>query len=340
MTTTFLKTGTAVTLFSVMAVSAFAQSTTTSQTQPVETATATESQWFTVDRVPGDAAVGDFVVGPGRSEIQLQPGQTYVQEISVTNRISEDRVFTLEIEDVKGTADGSNAVQLTGDEVGPYSMRDFISFPENTFTLSLGERARIPVTVSVPANAAPGGYYGSVLVSTVRSAEATDSMSPRSPIIARVGSLFFVTVGGDIVREGETLGINTVGDATLYQTGPIELAILFENTGSVHTNPYGEISISNMFGEEVGFMELEPWFVLPKSLRSREVSWNREFLLGRYTVTARINRGYDNVIDEVSTSFWVVPYPYIVCGFLLGFLLIFCIRFITKNFEFKRRIKK
>ena len=78
----------------------------------------------------------------------------------------------------------------TGDEIGPYSIRDFISFPETTFTLSLGERARIPVTISVPENAAPGGYYGSVLVSTVRSAEATESTAPRSPIIARVGSLF------------------------------------------------------------------------------------------------------------------------------------------------------
>ena len=277
MTTTLLRSGTAITLFLAMAVSVFAQDTATSSVSATEEAGVTESQWFTVDRVPGDAAVGDFVVGPGRSEIQLQPGQTYVQEISVTNRISEDRVFTLEVEDVQGTADGSNAVELTGDEIGPYSIRDFISFPETTFTLSLGERARIPVTISVPENAAPGGYYGSVLVSTVRSAEATESTAPRSPIIARVGSLFFITVGGEVVREGKTLSVDTVGDTSLYQAGPIELAVLFENTGSVHTNPYGEISITNMFGEEVGFVELEPWFVLPKSLRSREVSWNRVF---------------------------------------------------------------
>ena len=142
------------------------------------------------------------------------------------------------------------------------------------------------------------------------------------------------------MREGKTLSIDTVGDTSLYQAGPIELAVLFENTGSVHTNPYGEISITNMFGEEVGFVELEPWFVLPKSLRSREVSWNREFLLGRYMVTARINRGYDDVVDEVTTSFWVVPYSYIAGGFLFLFLLVFCIRFIAKNFEFKRKTKE
>jgi hypothetical protein len=315
-----------------MAVSVSAETSTS------ERATTTESEgWFTVERISGDPQVGDFVVGPGRSEIQLEPGQTYVQEISVTNRISEDRVFRLEVEDVVGSSDGSSAVTLTGDERGPYSIRDLISFPNDTFTLSLGERARIPVTITVPSNAAPGGYYGSVLVTTLRSAETADESAPRAPVIARVGSLFFVTVDGEVLREGRTIDVTTVGDTSIYQEGPIDLAILYENTGSVHTNPYGALSITNMFGEEVGFVELEPWFVLPNALRSREVSWDREFLLGRYTVTARINRGYDDIVDEVSTTFWVLPYTYVAGAFLILFLIIFVVRFFIKNFEFKRK---
>ena len=92
-----------------------------------------------------------------------------------------------------------------------------------------------------------------------------------------------------------------------------------------------------MFGEEVGYVELEPWFVLPNSLRSREVSWDREFLLGRYEVTARISRGYDDIVDEVSATFWVVPYQVILGVFAVLFVIIFLFRFISKNFEFKRK---
>ena len=41
--------------------------------------------------------------------------------------------------------------------------------------LELGERARIPVTITVPADAEPGGHYGSVFISTIRKGEtATD----------------------------------------------------------------------------------------------------------------------------------------------------------------------
>lgn len=330
MTTWFSKSIIATSLVvTLVAIPVFAQETSTNET-PAES-------WYKVEKIGGDTLVGDFVVGPGRTELNLEPGQTFVQDITVTNRISDNREFRFEIEDIEGTSDASQAVELLGSEIGPNSVHDFISIPENSIMLELGERARIPVTVSIPADAEPGGYYGSVLVSTVQVNDSADSNTPRSPIIARVGSLFFITVGGDITREGETKGISVVGDGDFFQEGPVNFAILFENTGNVHTNPYGELSITNMFGEEVGFVELEPWFVLPKSLRSREVSWNREFLLGRYTVTARINRGYDDVIDEVKTTFWVLPWKIVGGAFVVIFVFIFLIRFIARNFEFKRK---
>jgi hypothetical protein len=60
-------------------------------------------------------------------------------------------------------------------------------------------------------------------------------------------------------------------------------------------------------------------------------------LFGRYTATAYINRGYDNIVDEVSVSFWVLPWKVIGGAFLIIFLTIFGIRTFLKRFEFKRR---
>tara|TARA_B100002051_G_C16733315_1_gene639617 strand:+ start:1747 stop:2763 length:1017 start_codon:yes stop_codon:yes gene_type:complete len=298
---------------------------------------AEEELWYTLEKIRGNIDVGDFVVGPGRTEIELAPGETIVQEISVTNRISSGRAFELVVEDITGSRDGSSAVSLMGDERGPYSIRDYISFPEDTFELDLGERARVPVTITVPPDAEPGGYYGSVLVSTVRVGEDDGSNVPRSPIIARVGSLFFLTVKGDTVTEGKTVSIDTINGQGWYDAGPIELGILYENNGSVHVNPYGELSVTNMFGEEVGYIEIEPWFVLPNSLRVREITWDREFLLGRYTVTAKINRGYEDVVDEVSVSFWVLPWKIVGGAFLVLFIIIFSIRAFFRTFEFRRK---
>jgi hypothetical protein len=300
-------------------------------------ATTTNEVWYKSEQIFGQIDVGDFVVGPGRKEIELRPGQTVIEEITVTNRISDGRTFQLEVEDVVGSKDASRSVELVEGGKGPYSVLDYISFPKDSFTLALGERARIPVTISIPPDAEPGGYYGSVLVSTIRTSGSTDDQAPRSPIIARVGSLFFVTVAGDVVRSGETKSVETITDTWWYEAGPVDLGILYENTGSIHLNPYGELSIKNMFGEEVGFIELEPWFVLPQSLRLREISWDREFLLGRYTVTAKINRGYDDVVDEVTTAFWVLPWKIVGGVFFVLFIIIFSIRAFFRTFEFKRK---
>ncbi len=320
----------------------FAQSDQTESSSSTEEQSANAATWYKSERISGDVEVGDFVVGPGRSEVELAPGESKTIEISVTNRISDDRLFEFVVEDITGTQDGSSLVAVQDGEVSPYSVVDYISFPQNSISLELGERARIPVTISVPADAEPGGYYGSIFVTTLRKGVAVTDAAPQptSPIIARIGSLIFLTVKGDVERSGQTLGVDIVDNGKLWlEEGPINLGITYENTGSVHLNPYGEISITNMLGEEVGFVELEPWFVLPKAIRNREVTWDREFLFGRYTIEVRVNRGYDNIVDTVSTSFWVLPWKIVGGTFAVLFIIIFGVVAFFRTFEFKRKEK-
>lgn len=297
--------------------------------------------WYKSERISGNIEVGDFVVGPGRSEVTAKPGETVTVDISVTNRISPGREFFLTVEDIEGTQDGSSMRALPAGQKSPIGLVDFISFPKDSLVLDLGERARIPVTVRVPENTSPGGYFGAVMVSTVREAGSGEDFAPRSPLIARVASLIFLTVEGDVVRNGETISIDTLNKfdnlGWWYESGPIELGILYENTGTVHLNPYAEVSIKNIIGEEVGYVQLEPWFVLPKALRIREFTWDREFLFGRYTVEARVNRGYDDQIDVVTTSFWVLPWKLVGSVFIGLFIIIFAVRLFFRSFEFKRK---
>lgn len=308
--------------------------TTTGETLEVDA----KESWFKVEELSGEVNQGDFVVGPGRVELELKPGQSAVYEISLANRISDGRQFVLEFEDIAGTGDAKRSVVFLGDERGPYTIKDYLSVPENTLKLDLGERARIPVTISIPEDAEPGGYYGGILISTVKDDGLDEGPgTARSPIVARVGTLFFITVPGETVKGGEMKEVSIIDKKLWYERGPIEMSVLFENTGSVHLNPYGEARIKNIFGEEVGFVELEPWFVLPKSLRSREFTWDRELLFGRYTAHVSVNRGYDDIVDEATVVFWVLPWKILLGTFLVLFTFIFAFRLFFKKFEFKRR---
>lgn len=304
-----------------------------------EAVTVEDRSWFKIEQLSGEVNQGDFVVGPGRAEIEVKPGQTITYEISVSNRISDDRTFNLVVEDMVGSPDGESAVTLLGDAVGPHTVRDFIKLPKNSFNLKLGERARIPVTISIPPDAEPGGYYGSVLVSTIRSTSEAGNggTSAQSPVIARIGTLFFITVPGEVKKDGRFTDFLLVNNQTWFEKGPIKMNLVFENNGSVHLNPYGEIRVKNFFGEEVGMTELEPWFVLPESVRSRPVDFDRELLLGRYVATAYVNRGYDDVVDEKTVVFWVMPWKIVAGTFLIIFAVIFAITAFFRRFELKRK---
>lgn len=320
--------------------------TSTESVQPIATMEAAESitptvSPYQIEGVPGgDSVLGDFVVGPGKADITIAPGETKTFQMTVTNRTGEPRMFNFTVEDATGSTDPSTSIVLLGDDRGPYSMKDYVKLPAMHFELGHNQRARIPVTISIPKDAEPGGRYGSVLVDTVAiKAESGDNMGtvPQSAIVARIGTLFFITIPGETLKEGKMTNFGTVPPKKFYQSSPINFGILHENTGSIHLAPYGEIRIHNMLGEEVGSVELEPWFVLPKSNRLREVTWNREFLFGRYTATANINRSYDDVIDSMSYSFWVLPWKLLLAGFGVVFIVLFLIRAFFRTFEFKRK---
>lgn len=296
---------------------------------------------YPTERVPGgDTVVGDFVVGPGKIDVSVNRGDQKAVEMTITNRTGERRRFNITVQDATGSRNPNESIVLLGQDRGPYSLKDYLKFPHASFELNHNERARVPVTISIPPNASPGGLYGSVLVDTVaidaRPGEVGGAV-PQSAIIARVGTLFFVTVPGDVARDGELVGFDSVPSQTFFTQGPIPLGILFENNGSVHLAPYGEIQVSNIFGEQVGFVELEPWFVFPDSLRLREVTFDRGFLFGRYTATIKLNRSYDNVIDEKLYTFYVLPVLPLFGIFVTLFLVLYVARFFFSRFEFRRK---
>lgn len=295
---------------------------------------------YRLDALPNETVFGDFVVGPGKFELELAPGQSQTILLTVANRMGEEKRFSIAFEDMTGSEQGETAVVLLGDERGPYTLRDYLSVPALEFDVPHAHRAQVPVTVHLPADAEPGGRYGSVVVSTIsRDADLNpaDGAVPSSAIISRIGTLFFITTPGTVAREGRLVSFSTVGNRALYSTGPISFSVVYENTGSVHLNPYGELRVHNMFGREVGFSALEPWFAMPQSLRTREVSWDRELLFGRYTVTLALNRGYDDVVDELQTSFWVVPWSLVAAIFGILFVVILVLRLIFSRFEVRRR---
>lgn len=294
---------------------------------------------YKIEDLSNVPVANDFVLGGGKIELWMDAGDESTKELMITNRLGRTMDFKIDIEDFKGSRNIEETIVLLGEEKGPYSLRDYLKPEITEFTLNHGQRMILPVKISIPQNAEPGGLYGSVLVTTNPPKTEMEVEKEKAKggvrLISRLSSLFFIRVKGEVKEEGMLKDFQL--EKKYYEKGPIPFQILFENNGNVHLTPYGLIEIRNLLGKKVGEIQLDPWFSLPDSLRLREAKWDREFLFGRYTALASINRGYQDIIDQKSIEFWVLPWKIILAGLVVLVLVIWLFYWIATHFEIRRK---
>lgn len=286
---------------------------------------------------------GDIILGPGKAEFRVDPGESRSQELMITNRAGGDRAFKVEVVDFKGSTEPGEVIDFSPEEKTPYSLKDYLHLEMEEFVLSHGERIRLEVSLEIPEDVEPGGLYGAVMVSASETDSGTAGAEEgkakgQMRIISRLASLFFVRVKGEALEQGRLLEFKAL--KSFYEKGPVHFSILFGNEGNVHLSPYGFIEIKNIFGKTVKKIKVDPWFVMPDSLRTREIEWSGERLLfGRYTAKLSLNRGYKNMVDYGNFSFWVIPWK-IVGGVVLVLILIsWFIVWIGGRFEIRKKEK-
>ncbi len=281
---------------------------------------------------------GDIVLGPGKTELWMDKGDSYTKELLISNRTGHKKIFRVKVEDFRGSRDPGETIQFLGDEKSPYSLKDYVHPEITEIILSHGQRLRLPVEISIPENAEPGGLYGAVLISASNieeEMEEVENAAGKMKIITQLASLFFVRVKGDVLENGFMKDFRSLSN--FYEKAPVSFSILYENNGSVHMSPYGVVEIKNMLGKKIDELQVDPWFVMPDSVRAREVKWDKGGLFGRYTAIISINRGYQDIIDTKSYTFWVVPWKIILIGFIAFVLIMWFFIWIISHFEIRKK---
>ncbi len=172
------------------------------------------------------------------------------------------------------------------------------------------QSADVPVTIMLPKNAAPGGHFAAVLIGTRPPEGVTGSVVKTAQIVT---SLFFLRVAGDVQEKGT---IREFSVAHLFREKPeAEFSLRFENSGNVHLQPQGGITVYNMWGKERGFIPINQRShfgnVLPGSIRKFDFSWRGEASIsdiGRYAAEATLTFGEEGRQNTTSrVYFWVIP---------------------------------
>jgi hypothetical protein len=288
----------------------------------------------------GNAAGQALEIAPPVVELKVNPGQTVTAQISLRGVSKDKLLVTSQINDfVAAGEDGTPKILLDSNtEPDPYSLKKWIA-PLQQLTLEPHQIKNLPVTIKVPANAAPGGYYG-VVRFTATAPELKDTGVSLS---ASLGSLLFVRVNGE-VKEGLKIDEFSTGQngrsGWLFETGPVDFTQRIKNTGNVHEEPAGQITITDMFGKKVATVNinLPPRNILPQSTRKFQESLDKAvigdmWLFGRYQADLRVTYGDSKQVIVASLTFWVIPYKLIILVLVALIGGFFILRFFIRRYN-------
>lgn len=278
-------------------------------------------------------------IAPPVLTLSGDPGQTIKSEVSLRDVSTSSLLVTGEVNDfTAGGEDGTPKLLLDEGETSPYSMKDWFA-PLSRLTLKPREIKKLPITIRIPADAAPGGYY-SVVRFTATPPELDGTGVSLS---ASLGALVLMRVNGQ-AKEGievssfEVTKNNKVN--TLFESTPLTFVTRLKNTGTVHEQPTGSATITDMFGKTVAAVNvnLPPRNILPQSTRKFESNLDKSVigdkkLFGRYTATLKMTYGSNKQTITSQTTFWVIPYRVIGIAIAAMIIAFFVLRFMIRRYN-------
>jgi hypothetical protein len=281
-------------------------------------------------------------ISPPVVTLTADPGQTIKASINLRPAINSKLIVSSQINDfVAAGEDGTPKILTDSDEPYPYSLKTWVNqIPE--MTLNPKEIKTLDVTIKVPADAAPGGYYG-VVRFTARPPELEGTGVALS---ASLGSLLFVRVKGQAKESLDiaSFSVNKNGKTgSLFESTPIQFSERLKNTGNVFLQPAGQIVVTDMFGKKIGAVNinLPPRNVLPASTRRFDQPFDsstlgNKRLFGRYKAVLKVTYGDNKQVTTSVITFWVLPYRLIAVVIVLLVVIFFVLRHSLQRY--KRRI--
>ncbi len=278
------------------------------------------------------AATG-LTIQPVKFSYVIEQGQSVDSIITLSNASDADVFVEAKVEDFIPLA-GSDGVQFISRAEGVTSVRDWVTLPESSFELKQGQTKLIKYKIVAPPDAEPGSHFGVVFFKAIKASD----MAQQLKIGTQVGVLLFVSVPGDVVQSGKLLNFTA---PLLAQESPIRFKLTFENTGTVHFEPRGEIAVKNLFGKVVGTVPVEGKVVLPTGTKEIPVDWNTHgTLFGRYSASVVLKDVAGKEIATAEKSFYAFPLT-TIGAFAGALILVYLILyFVRKKLSISISVKK
>lgn len=290
---------------------------------------------------PATAPSGQALeIAPPLIYLNVNPGQTAKTQVLIRDVSNNPLNVTGAVNDFVASGEsGTPKVLLNETSPDPYSIKGWI-VPPSTLQLVPKQIKTLPITINVPKDASPGGHYG-----VIRFTGAAPGVTGNGVgLSASLGALVLLTVSGKIT---ENLSVKTFtashnGKAgSLFQSAPLVFTERINNTGNVHEQPTGLVTVKDMFGRTLATLTVNqpPGNILPASTRKFTQDLNKsvigtKHLFGHYTAKLSLTYGSGSKKTlTASMGFWVIPFKAV--GIVIAVLIIafFALRYSLRRYN-------
>jgi hypothetical protein len=247
---------------------------------------------------------GGLALSPARFELEMKPGTETTVVVNLDYRAPNDikdpaRIVAV-LNDWSLTKDGR--VEFFRANFRPNSASPWLIYSPGEAAVTPGTIHQIRVTISVPADAAPGDHLAALIVEPRQENLKTEQNVRQLVVRYRMATVFYIKVPG-LTKRG------SFNDLTAEATPDgVVITPSFKNEGNSMVRPLGSIKISDAEGKTVAELsDIESIPVLGGAELSRPFLFSQSLSPGNYTVKYRVDfqdgeRATEGVTDLVVRS--------------------------------------
>lgn len=275
-------------------------------------------------------------ISPSILEIKATTPATIEAPIKIRNMSDIKINLNLIYRTIKGNYNATGVIELKNEkslEEPDVLIRSKIKVYKDQQAISRieinpNEEISLLMRINLDENIPDGDYYFSILFIS----NNTKSVNEKSGSItnAGIGSNIILSVG----EKGPTKGyISSFSAPNILSSGPIPFTLQIENSSDHYIKPQGRISIRDMFGNNVGKIDIVPGYILAHSSRYLNDSenqdskfanhpillWNEKALFGIYSADAIVKLSDSGPLFNSSITFVVIPIHLLIGLSLLSF---------------------
>lgn len=246
-------------------------------------------------------------VSPLRQEAMIDPGFVHSGSLMIKN--SGDQPQTIEL-----SAETFNVTNQAYDYlfIPKTTEAKWVTFSEQTPTLTPGESRTVGYEVSVPLETEPRGYYLAFFALN-RASGQSGGITPTE----RIASLLYLTVNGEATKSGKLIELRS----PFVLFAATDWSATLQNSGTLHYRSTYSWKVSFPWNQEVSSQE-DSRLVLPRSVRLIEAPLNPPNILGFYKVTYSVSLGDSPAHNETKWFLYLPPLQIVLIALIIGGLSI------------------